>query len=75
MVFAHVDLKGLVFLVSSIPSDSSTLSASSPVYFPELCEEGFDCWSIPRSLTFFVMPVYGSLYLFLFVGESFSGDD
>lgn len=35
-------LVGLVFLVSSIPSDSYTLPASSSMRFPEFWGEGFD---------------------------------
>lgn len=42
MCLHHVDLQGLVFLASSVPSGFSILSTSSSVGFPELCGEGFD---------------------------------
>jgi hypothetical protein len=42
MSFDYVDLEGLVFLMSSIPSGSYTLSATSSAVLPELRGEEFD---------------------------------
>lgn len=42
MSFAHVDLEDLDLLVSSIPSDYYTVSASYSVGFSDLRREGFD---------------------------------
>ena len=59
MSFAHGDLEGLVFLVSSIPSD-----LHSSVGFPEPCGEGFD-GDIPfRALILCIVSGRGSLCLF-----------
>lgn len=42
MSFAYVDLECLAFLVSSIPSCSYSLTASSSLEFPEFCAEVMD---------------------------------
>lgn len=41
IIFAHVDLEGLAFLVSSISAGSYTLSASTFTGFPEISGVGF----------------------------------
>lgn len=56
--FAFIDLGGLAFLTSSIPSCSDTLSPSSSVGFPELWGKGFagntpfeaECSTVSHSL-------------------------
>lgn len=72
--FGHVDLEGLAFLPSSIPSDSYTLSAST-LSNPErtgLVEVSHLGLSVPQSLILCIVFGYGSLYLFPFtIAESF----
>jgi hypothetical protein len=64
-----VDLKGLLFLMSSILFTSYILSASSSVGFPEPCGEGFGRDTLFRaehSKVFHLLHISsgGSLYLF-----------
>ena len=74
-----VDSEGLVLLVSSIPSGSYDLSASSSAEFPgprrERLVGSLLQLSIPRSLTLYIVFGGGSLYLFpSTTGGSFSYD-
>jgi hypothetical protein len=70
MSCAHVDLEGLVFLVSSFPSGSYTLSVSSFPRLSEFREQGIPednplRLTVLRSLTLCVMSGCWPLYLFL----------
>ena len=73
-----MDLEGLVFSVSFIPSCSYALYDFSSLGFFEALVEGFDGGiplqqSVLRPLTLNIMSGYGTLYLFpLAAGGSFS---
>lgn len=77
MIFTGVDLDGLVFLVTSIPSGSYTLLL--PFLWAFLGTAGRNLmkasclWlNVPRSLTLFTMSGWGCLRLFpLLQGEAF----
>lgn len=71
MRFDHVDLEDLVILVSSIPSDSYTLSLSCEG--KDLMDSSISGLSVIRYVTIGLIFVSGSLHLFPYVARgSFS---
>lgn len=80
MSFAQVDLKDLIFLVSSFLSGPHTLSPSYSVgsLNPEgraLIQSSHLNLSVLKSLILYIMSGFGSLYLLLSAaGGSFSND-
>lgn len=77
MYVNHIDLEGIVFLVSFIPSGFYTVSVSSTLGFPEPWVEEISCLglSILRFLILCVISDCRSLYLFpSAVGGNFSVD-